>query len=251
VSNDPTQPPVPPPPPDATAPTPAQPPGPPPTGGGSTRRTWLIVAAVVAVLVVGGAVLAFALSDGDEEKAASGPTGETSVTGQTSPTGTTGQSAEPTGPTGETGQDTGNAGCAGATAPETLADGTYFGFLESIDVDTRVTQFDLACFYTGEEANQQAAARGDEVPVPNDVYIVNDNPATRAVPVDPSAELLLIDWNACCETGPGATLDGLASALGHRRFVEIDGWRYAGSLSPYWVTIANGQIVGIEEQFLP
>ena len=147
--------------------------------------------------------------------------------------------------------DTGNAGCAGATAPETLADGTYFGFFESIDVDTGVTQFDLACFYTGEEANQQAAARGDEVPVPNDVYIVNDNPATRAVPVDPSAELLLIDWNACCETGPGATLDGLASALGHRNFVEIDGWRYAGSLSPYWVTIANGQIVGIEEQFLP
>ena len=35
--------------------------------------------------------------------------------------------------------------------------------------------FDLACFYTGEEANEQAAQRGDEVPVPNDVYIVNDN----------------------------------------------------------------------------
>ena len=230
---------------------PAQPTGPPPTGGGSTRRTWLIIAAIVGVLVIGGAVLAFALSDGDEERAASGPTGETSVAGPTSPTGTTGPSAEPTGPTGETGQDTGNAGCAGATAPETLADGTYFGFLESIDVDTGVSEFDLACFYTGEEANRQAAARGDEVPVPNDVYIVNDNPATRDVPVDPSAELLLIDWNACCETGPGATLDGLASALGHKDFVEIDGWKYAGSLSPYWVTIANGQIVGIEEQFLP
>ena len=144
----------------------------------------------------------------------------------------------------------GNAGCSGATAPETLADGTYFGFFESIDVEGRA-QFDLACFYTGEEANQQAAARGDEVPVPNDVYIVNDNPATRDVPVDPSAELLLIDWNACCETSPGATLEAFASALGHKDFVEIDGCRYAGSLSPYWVTIADGQIVGIEEQFLP
>jgi hypothetical protein len=230
---------------------PAQPPGLPPTGGGSTRRTWLIVAAVVAVLIVGGAIIAFALSDGGEGRAASGPTGEPSVTAPTSPAETTGPSAAPTGPTGATGQDTGNAGCAGASAPETLADGTYFGFFESIDIETGVTQFDLACFFTGEEANQQAAARGDEVPVPNDVYIVNDNPGTRDVPVDPSAELLLIDWNACCETGPGATLDGLASALGHKRFVEIDGWRYAGSLSPYWVTIANGQIVGIEEQFLP
>ena len=230
---------------------PAQPPIQPPPGGGSTRRTWLIVAVVLAVLIVGGAVLAFALSDGDEERAASGPTGEPTVTAPTSPTSPTGPTAETTGPTGATGEDMGNAGCAGATAPETLADGTYFGFLESIDVDSGVTQFDLACFYTGEEANQQAAARGDEVPVPNDVYIVNDNPATRDVPVDPSAELLLIDWNACCETGTGATLDGLASALGHKNFVEIDGWRYAGSLSPYWVTIANGQIVGIEEQFLP
>ena len=230
---------------------PAQPPGPPPADGGSTRRSWLIVAAVVAVLVIGGALLAFALSDGDEERAASGPTGETSVTGPTSPTGTTGPSAEPTGPTGETGQDTGNAGCAGATAPETLADGTYFGFFESIDVDTGVSKFDLACFYTGEEANQQAAARGDEVPVPNDVYIVNDNPATRDVPVEPSAELLLIDWNACCETSPGPELDAFSSALGGQDFVEIDGFRYAGGLSPYWITIQDGRIVGIEEQFLP
>ena len=182
---------------------PAQPPGSLPTGGTSTRRTWLIVLAVIAVLLVGGAVLAFALSDGDEEPATSGPTGETSVTGPTSPPETTGATVTgSTGTTGVTGLDTGNAGCAGATAPETLADGTYFGFFESIDVEGRA-QFDLACFYTGEEANQQAAARGDEVPVPNDVYIVNDNPATRDVPVDPSAELLLIDWNACCETGQG------------------------------------------------
>lgn len=230
---------------------PAQPPGQPPTGGTNTRRTLLIVLAVIAVLLVGGAVLAFALSDGDEEPATSGPTGETSVTGPTSPPETTGATVTgSTGTTGVTGLDTGNAGCAGATAPETLADGTYFGFFESIDVEGRA-QFDLACFYTGEEANQQAAARGDEIPVPNDVYIVNDNPATRDVPVDPSAELLLIDWNACCETGPGATLEAFASSLGHKRFVEIDGWRYAGSLSPYWVTIANGQILGIEEQFLP
>ena len=223
-------------------------------GGGSTRRTWLIVAAILVVLIVGGSVLAFALRDGDEERAASGPTGETSVTGPTSPAETTGPPTGPTastGATGVTGGDTGNAGCGGVPAPETLADGTYFGYFESIDVDTGVARFDLACFYTGDEANQQAAARGDEVPVPNDVYIVNDNPSTRDVPVDPSAELLLIDWNACCETGSGATLDGLASALGHKRFVEIDGWRYAGSLSPYWVTIADGQIVGIEEQFLP
>jgi len=204
---------------------------------------------VVAVpLALAGAITAIALG-GDDEDQAAGPPDEPTVTAPTSPTGTMDPSTGPTGPTGATGSS--NPGCSGTPAPATLADGTYFGFLESIDVGSGVSEFDLACFYTGDEANEQAAARGDEVPVPNDVYIVNDNPSTRDVPVDPSVELLLIDWNACCETSPGAELDAFASALGDQDFVEIDGFRYAGGLSPYWITIQDGRIVGIEEQFLP
>jgi len=249
VSNDPTQPPVPPPPPDATAPMPAQPPAAPPPGAGRGSGGWIVVVVVVVVLLaLAGAITAITLG-GDDEDQAAGPTDEPTVTAPTSPTGTTGPSTQPTGPTGTTGSS--NPGCSGTPAPATLADGTYFGFLESIDVGSGVSGFDLACFYTGDEANEQAAARGDEVPVPNDVYIVNDNPSTRDVPVDPSVELLLIDWNACCETSPGAQLDAFASALGDQDFVEIDGFRYAGGLSPYWITIEEGRIVGIEEQFLP
>jgi hypothetical protein len=205
----------------------------------------------VVPLALAGTIAAIALSGDDDEQAA-GVTDEPSVTAPRSPTGTTGPTTGPTGPTGSTGATgSSNPGCSGTPAPATLADGTYFGFLESIDVGSGVSGFDLACFYTGDEANEQAAARGDEVPVPNDVYIVNDNPSTRDVPVDPSVELLLIDWNACCETSPGAQLDAFASALGEQDLVEIDGFRYAGGLSPYWITIEEGQIVGIEEQFLP
>ena len=227
---------------------PAQPPPAQPPGDGRGSRRWLVVFVVVVLLAVAGAITATALGGGDEDEAA-GPTDEPTVTAPTSPTGTTGPSTGPTGPTSATGSST--PGCSGTPAPATLADGTYFGFLESIDVGSGVSGFDLACFYTGDEANEQAAARGDEVPVPNDVYIVNDNPSTRDVPVDPSVELLLIDWNACCETSPGAQLDAFASALGDQDFVEIDGFRYAGGLSPYWITIEEGRIVGIEEQFLP
>ena len=39
--------------------------------------------------------------------------------------------------------------------------------------------FDLAYFLTGDAANQAAAEHGDETPVPNDYYIVNDNPSLR------------------------------------------------------------------------
>lgn len=205
----------------------------------------------VVPLALAGTIAAIALSGDDDEQAA-GVTDEPSVTAPRSPTGTTGPTTGPTGPTGSTGATgSSNPGCSGTPAPATLADGTYFGFLESIDVGSGVSGFDLACFYTGDEANEQAAARGDEVPVPNDVYIVNDNPSTRDVPVDPSVELLLIDWNACCDSSPGAQLDAFASALGEQDFVEIDGFRYAGGVSPYWITIEEGRIVGIEEQFLP
>jgi hypothetical protein len=249
VSNDPIQPPVPPPPPDPTAPIPARPPGEPPPSQSGSRRIWIVVAGIVAVVAVVGTIAAIALSGDDDNRAGQGPTGEPSVTLPSSPSETTGLTPQPTGSTGTTGSA--NPGCSGAPAPATLADGRYFGFVESVDLDSGTMGFDLACFYSGEEANEQAAQRGDEVPVPNDVYIVNDNTTIRDVPLDPSTELLLIDWNECCETSPGAELDALASAIGEQDFVEIGGRQYAGSLSPYWVTIENGQVVLIEEQFLP
>jgi hypothetical protein len=237
VSSDPTQP-VPPAPPNPTPPTPT---------GGRGRWTWIVVAIVVALVALGGVIAAMALGEDDEEQP-SLPI----ATAPTPPIGTTGPSTQPTGSTGSTGSTvSANPGCSGAPAPATLPDGTYFGFVEGIDTGSDAMAFDLACFYTGEDANEQAAQRGDEVPVPNDVYIVNDNPATRDVPVDPFTELRLIDWNACCEASPGAELDALATAVAQRDFVEIDGFRYAGSLSPYWVTIEDGRIVQIEEQFLP
>ena len=229
MSTDPTQS-VPPAPPDPTTPR-----------GSGGRRTWIVVALVVALVALGGVIAAIAVG-GDDEEQPSFPI----VTGATPSIVTTGPSTRPTGSTGSA-----NPGCSGTPAPATLADGTYFGFVERIDTGSDAMAFDLACFYTGDEANEQAAQRGDEVPVPNDVYIVNDNPATRDVPVDPGTELRLIDWNACCETSAAAELDALATAVAQGDFVEFDGFRYAGGLSPYWITIEGGRVMLIEEQYLP
>lgn len=223
-------------------------PGPPHGTGGS--RVWPVVAIVLAMLVVGGAVGAILLSSDADEPVPTGATG-TTITGVTGPTEPTGPTATgSTGATGGTGTAAGNLGC-GTPAPTVLPDGTYFGYVQSIDTASGALAFDLACFYTGEEANEQAAQRGDEVPVPNDVYIVNDNTKIRNLTVDPSVELVVLDWNSCCEPKPGAGLDDFASALGNDDFVEIGGRSYAGSLSPYWVTIEDGVVSRIEEQFLP
>lgn len=248
MSADPTQPP-PPPPPEPTAPLPGQPGGPP--GGRDGRSFWVIIAIVVAILVVAGVIAAFALTGNDDEPTTTSPTGgsTTAATGPTQPTGPTATGS--TGGTGGTGSAA-NLGCSGgAPAPDTLPDGEYFGFVKSMNTAAQTMAFDLACFYTGDEANQQAAARGDEVPVPNDVYIVNDNTKVRTLTFDPAAELKLIDWNQCCEFAQGADMQSFASAVDSGDFAEFGGFRYAGTHSPYWVTIQDGQVVEVEEQFLP
>jgi hypothetical protein len=211
----------------------------------------VIIAIVVAILVVAGVIAALALGGNDDEPTTTSPTGATAVSGATGPTQATGPSATaPTGGTGPTEPTSENLGC-GTSAPDTLPEGRYFGYVKDVDTASGAMSFDLACFYTGDEANRQAAMRGDEVPVPNDVYIVNDNPKVRTLTVDPNADLVLIDWNACCEPSPGATMRGFASAVEAGDFTEVAGFRYAGTLSPYWVTIRDGQVVEIEEQFLP
>jgi hypothetical protein len=244
VSADSNQPP-PPPPPEPTTPLPG-PSG--PSDGGNDRSFWVIIAVVVAVLVLAGVIAAIALTGNDEPAITTSPTGSTvsGATGATQPTGPTA-----TGATGATEPTAANLGCTGGPAPDTLPDGEYFGFIKSMNTDSQTVAFDLACFYSGDEANEQAAARGDEVPVPNDVYIVNDNTKVRTLTFDPAAELRLIDWNQCCEFAQGAEMQSFASAVDSGDFAEFGGFRYAGTLSPYWVTIQDGQVVAFEEQFLP
>jgi hypothetical protein len=74
------------------------------------------------------------------------------------------------------------SGCApGAGA---LPDGAWFG--HAVRWDASGIDFDLACFYVGDAASAQAAARKRESP-PNGFLIVNDKKALRRVEVAPNA----------------------------------------------------------------
>jgi hypothetical protein len=123
----------------------------------------VIITIVVAVLVIAGVVAAIALSGADDDPTATSPTGVTAVTGATASTQATGPTATGSTATGGTGSAA-DLGCSGTPAPDTLPDGEYFGYLKSMNTDSQTAAFDLACFYSGEEANREAAARGDEVP---------------------------------------------------------------------------------------
>jgi hypothetical protein len=174
-------------------------------------------------------------------------TGESSATGFppsiSSPTETT----SPTESTSPTETSTPTEMPSPTPAPE-LEDGRHFGFIQSVDTAAMTMVFDLAYFLMGDETNQAAADHGDETPVPNDYYIVNDNPRLRTLPLAPDVRILVIDWTQCCEPVPGELGPFAESFTRHwHKWNDL----YQGGDVPYWLTVEHGAVVAIEQQYLP
>jgi hypothetical protein len=142
--------------------------------------------------------------------------------------------------------------------PEGVREFSYVVAVEMSDDGTMVVTADYAQFLTGDEAIQAAIEDGFIVEgetVPNDYYIVNENPQLRELTLDPSAPIVL---NACFIDGEcvtqlrvtieqwtalqaGDTPDGLGEGFQ---------WYGQGTL-PYWLILRGETIIGIEEQYLP
>jgi hypothetical protein len=193
------------------------------------RRTALVVGiVVVAVLAFAAGVLAAgSLGGGDEPtEASSMPT--SSPTEEPSPDPEPSPSEEP--------------------PIQVLEDGRHFVQAERVldEGGERLLEFDLAYLLEGEEADQAAADRGLETPVPNDYLIVNDNPRLRQLPIAPDARVLHIPTDRCCEPLPGDLDDWATSVNGS----EVPGYT-PGDLAWWWIEVNDGRIVTIEEQYFP
>ena len=118
-----------------------------------------------------------------------------------------------------------------------LADGRHFGFIRSVDVQSNSISFDPALFLTGDEAQQAARERGDATADDVfDYFVVNDDPAATTLQVggDPRIQIL---------TGGGsdlgdATLQGLSDHLPRPD-------------NGFWIEIEDGEVVEMEEQYVP
>lgn len=145
-----------------------------------------------------------------------------------------------------------NAGSESAigTPSPVLEDGRHFGYIESVDIRTLpgTMAFDLALFLTGDEANQAAAEHGDETPVPNDYYIVNDNPRLRTLVVSSDIRIQLLDWRHCCDRLFSADPDRFQDSFS---LTKYPAGNYKGKFSTYWLTVNGGVVTAIEEQYLP
>ena len=129
-----------------------------------------------------------------------------------------------------------------------------FGFIPQVDATARTISFDRAEWLMGAEANRAAEADGVVPPgegVPNDYYIRNPDKQTQVLAVEPDASIqgaipvthLGGNRPECdsCTSYPVSPDDFFAAWTG----------RGQGANGKYWVTISDGRVVAIEEQYTP
>jgi hypothetical protein len=124
-----------------------------------------------------------------------------------------------------------------------------FAFIESLKAgDPGSLVADYAQYLVGAAAAKAAAAAGEESPPPNDYYVVNDNPKLRTLAVSPSAKVVLVS-----RPGEGSDAAGYPSDVETlAKWLADKGWESASLRSNgYWLTIENGLVTGIEEQYAP
>jgi hypothetical protein len=137
------------------------------------------------------------------------------------------------------------------TPESELEDGRHFGYIKSVDLDPQpaTLTFDLAYPLAGEEANREAERRGNETPVPNDYFIVNDNPNLRTLPLSDELELRLLDWNHCCATFFAGDFKVFAATF-DREHPPV-GSKYRGPSSAYELMVRDGVVVAVDERYFP
>lgn len=135
-----------------------------------------------------------------------------------------------------------------------LEDGRYVGFITHVAEEGLTggpeIHLDLAVWFTGKEAEYAALEDGAESPPPNDYYIRNEDPL----------ELVLVVADATAVTSVWFhydTTDELESRpITFGQFVEAMTGEPVGSRQnmwsdPWWVTIVDGEVVALDEQYVP
>ncbi len=130
-----------------------------------------------------------------------------------------------------------------------IADGSLFGFIRAIGAarSGAILTIDPATMLTGDAANRAAAEDGaTELPVPNDYYIDDDDPATIDLPVAPSAVFTVQGEDG--QGGDPADLHRVDPA----RFLSFYGAApsYFAAV-PYRIAIAGGVVTAVEQVYLP
>jgi hypothetical protein len=192
------------------------------------RRNAIVVAAIVVGLLV--FVIGYVVGASDGETAASSSPSATTSGPSRSPSGKPTSSPEPSG--------------------DELPDGRYFVRLTDLqggEEGPHLVQYDLAYYYTGDEANHVAASRGDETPVPNDVYVVNDNPKLRLAALAQDFTVAYLPQGSGLTDPVPAPQDRFLVWLDESEQMDFPPM----DVTYWWMTIDGGEVTKIEQQYQP
>ena len=161
------------------------------------------------------------------------------------------------------------AGCGGGgadkAAPEPMQTSTqpaptpgpspteHFGYIRSVSTagPAATLGFDEAEFLTGDAAQKAAEQDGVVAPgekVPNDYYIRNRDQTTQTLRIANDAKITAKRCPLCCHGRDGQLGPFLASFMkGRQTFADP----YRGKYSLYWLTIRDGEVAAIDEQYVP
>jgi hypothetical protein len=139
------------------------------------------------------------------------------------------------------------------TTTQKQAAGEQFGYIRSVSRagPAATLAFDEAEFLTGDEAQRAAVEDGalpPGEPVSNDYYIRNPDKSTRTLLIATDAEITARRCPLCRNGRPGNVDDFLGSFM-KKGQTYADPYRGAESL--YWLTIEDGTVVAIDEQYVP
>ena len=161
------------------------------------------------------------------------------------------------------------AGCGGGAADKAAPEPTQtstqpaptpgpspaeqFGYIRSVSTagPAATLAFDEAEFLTGDAAQKAAEEDGVVAPgetVPNDYYIPNRDQTTQTLRIANDAKITAKRWPLCRHGRDGQLDPFLASFMkGRQTFADP----YRGKYSLYWLTIKDGEVAAIDEQYVP
>jgi hypothetical protein len=127
--------------------------------------------------------------------------------------------------------------------PVVLADGRHPVYLKTVDPGQQTITFDLIQFFTGAAATEAAAEDNQESPPPNDYYIRNLNSRLRTLPVEADAPITV---NVLAAGSTGSSTKDVSVTL-----AELATYFPNSGTAPFWITVEQGQVTKIAQQFLP
>lgn len=126
-----------------------------------------------------------------------------------------------------------------------LADGRHVGYVKAISTSTRTLTVDVAQWLEGTEAERAWRADGHTEELPYSFYVRNKNPRLRTLPFAPGVSVT-VNTLAAEETG-SSSKDVTVSVA---KFASYFGTSHVTS-APFHLTLEDGVVVSVREQYLP